>query len=113
MIIFTSTLLIVNQFKDYAAISIMGTIQQSLSAILLADFTMDLRQRNSAAIRAANITLPTIQIQNVANYIHRSILVEMGNNETPVQNGSVEGDGDISIGSIPDVEIRREESESV
>lgn len=108
VIIFSVALLILDQFRISTAINIMLSIQHSLSAILIADFTLDLRQKNSAAIQAANITLPTIQIQSVANYIHQSILVEMGDHDIPI-HARVEDDSNVPTASL-DVEIWHEES---
>lgn len=51
----------------------------SLSSILLSEWTLELRQRNSAAIAAKNISLPPIQsVTNILHHIHQTILVEMG-----------------------------------
>lgn len=72
----------------------------SLSAILLADFTLELRQKNSTAIQAINNTLPTIHFQSVMDHIHQSILVEMG---TPENTDTREGD-DEDLSEFPSVE---------
>lgn len=42
---------------------------------------MDLRQRNSAAVQASSVALPTLQIQSMLQYVHESIVVGMGDHD--------------------------------
>lgn len=56
-------------------------MQNDLSAILVADLTLDLRHFNSARIEASQMSLPPLKFSNVLHHIHRSFLVEMATPE--------------------------------
>lgn len=53
----------------------------SLSSILVADFTLDLRHVNSHKIEANITSLPTLQFSNVLQRVHQSIRVELASLE--------------------------------
>lgn len=68
-----------------------------LSAILIADFTLELREHNSAKIEETNITLPTLHFRSIVQHVHQSFLVEVGTPEdTEFDTGT--GDGNDILG---------------
>lgn len=78
-------------------------IQNALSATLLADFTLDLRRLNSAKIEASQLSLPPLQLSNVLQRVHQSILVEMATpDEREVEEEAGDYDYDYSLGSVVD-----------
>lgn len=78
------------------------TLLLSLSSILVADFTIDLRSLNSPEIEARNVSLPPLQFSNVLQRVHQTIMVELS---TP-ENINVEGDGDYEPESMEDSDIQ-------
>lgn len=93
VITFTITTTIITESTPFLTSSpsyLLLNFQHGFSSMLLAGFALDLRQRNSAAIQAANITLPTIEVTSVMSYIHETILVEMGDHGDDQVRG---GDG--------------------
>lgn len=67
-------------------------LQNVLSSVLVADFTLDLRRFNAARIDASNISLPTLRFTNALQHTHQSILMEMA---TPEERSTEdEGEGD-------------------
>lgn len=71
----------------------MTLIKLSLSAILVADFTLDLRRFNNARIEASQVSLPTLQLSNVLQRTHRSLLVEFATPED-INTTNLEGNVD-------------------
>lgn len=71
-------------------------IYSSLSSILVANFTLDLRQLNSAKIEASNLSLPSLRFSNVLQHVHQSIVVELANPVDPEEQiaDDLEGGGD-------------------
>lgn len=60
----------------------------------MADFTLDLRCRNSKKIQASSISLPSLQIQSVLQHVHQSFTVELATPEdTSADDGSSDYDG--------------------
>lgn len=53
----------------------------SLSCILVADFTLELRHLNSAKIEATYKSLSTVQFSNAIQHVHQSFLVELATPE--------------------------------
>lgn len=94
-------------------VTILGTFQQNLIGIMIANFTLDLRQQNAAFINARNITLPSLHFRSVLDYMHQSIVVEMSDHENdamgPVMEGGDGGHDSVLMG-FPEVELRHEES---
>lgn len=78
----------------------------SLSAILVADFTLELRRRNSTTIETANITLSILGLQTVLRNVHQSLLVEMGTPEDifPDEESDYNDEDDDIASSINDGE---------
>lgn len=84
--------------------SLKSISRYSLSAVLLSDFTSELRECSSAAISINDISLPPIQsIPDALRRIHRSFLVEMGDDpaaldtrETRLRDESVRDDIDMT-----------------
>lgn len=58
-------------------LDIGNILQNSLSAILVADFTLDLRLRNFSSIEIINVEVPAFRFRNLLQHIHQSFLVEM------------------------------------
>lgn len=75
----------------------------SLSAILVAEFMLDLRRLNDARIEATQVTLPSLQFSNVLQHVHRSLLVELATPEsTNAEN--LDNDYDNPPGSVNDIQ---------
>lgn len=71
---------------------------RSLSAILVADFTLDLRQSNVPAIQAND--LPAIRsVRDLGQHIHRSFLVEMDYNQ------SIDTDDSDDVHELGDMDV--------
>lgn len=66
-------------------------LQNVLSSVLVADFTLDLRRFNAARIDASNISLPTLRFTNALQHTHQSILKEMATPED--RSAEDEGEG--------------------
>lgn len=69
----------VNYF--YNTVQILVLFQRAFQVIIVADFTLDLRCRNSERIRESDISLPSMQIKSVLQYVHQSITVELSTPE--------------------------------
>lgn len=78
---------ILNQvFETVPVLDILLSFQDSLSAILISNFTLDLRRRNSPLMPmgASNVSL-SLQYRDALQHIHQSVLIEMGDHENIAQ----------------------------
>lgn len=82
------------------------TYIQSLSALLVADFTLDLRRQNSARIETSNMTLPALQFSNVLQRVHQSFLVELATREE--RDGGGDGEGGDGSGFPGEIEFAQD-----
>lgn len=79
VVFITLTITIVEQFISTVAVAAIANVQSSLSGILVADFTLDLRQSNTSTIQTND--LPVIRsIRDLGQHIHQSFLVELDHN---------------------------------
>lgn len=83
-----------SSFTVLAAAKCLLLFQNSLSAILVADFTLNLRRVNSAKIEASQVTLPTIHFSNVLQHFNQSLLVELATPESTSADNMEESDED-------------------
>lgn len=91
-VLITATFAILQFVSPNAVIiSDIPVFQQALSTILIAEFTLDLRRRNSTTIQFASVTLPTLHIQSMLQYVHESIIAGMGDHDQ--ENIGAGGDG--------------------
>lgn len=60
---------------------------------MVTDFTLELRQRNSALIGASNMSLPKLQFSSILQHVHGTLTVEMGDHD----GMSLEEDGGIGL----------------
>lgn len=79
--------------------NLIFTLVRSLSSILVADFTLDLRRINSDKIEASITSLPTLQFSNVLQHVHQSLRVELASFEdTHVTVTDIESGDHDSVG---------------
>lgn len=91
VILFTVTVVVVassvpsdNKPNIFLLVQGLQSFQNALSCILVANFTLDLRQLNAAKIEASNLSLPTLHFSNVLQHVHQSIVVELAEPERQV-----------------------------
>lgn len=82
------------------------TIVPSLSSILVADFTLDLRSLNTTKVEASNESLPPLRFSNFLQHVHQSFIVGLATPENIDEDG---GDHDhYSSGSMEDTQPTQE-----
>lgn len=61
-----------------------------MSSLLVAKFTLDLRQANAKIVEASSVSLPPIQSpRDVLYRMHQSMLTEMGDHEDATRGNEV------------------------